>query len=89
LSPAETLAPPADGRRGRPFTLRLSDADRLELEKLLFLESQLEYRHPSKMPRQHGEHFGALGSFMVWAAKQWRPRLPRPPARRRSRKGKR
>ena len=78
-----TPAPPADGRKGRPFTLRLEADDRRELERLMFVESQLPWGHPSRHVYGQGPPYAfSLGSFLVWAAKQWRPEKStrRPPA---------
>ena len=51
--------------------MRLPADDEKAIRDLMFQESQLPYGHPS---RHTGMPYAfALGSFMIWAAKQWRP----------------
>lgn len=69
---------PTDGRQGRVFTMRLIADDEKVIRDLMFQESQLPWGHPS---RHEGKPYAfALGSFMVWAAKQWRPDYPSRPS---------
>lgn len=75
-----------DGRRGRPFTLRLEDGDRARLEELSRQVKRDKYVSvpvPGRMKIRGNDRYGALGPFIVWAALQWRPPIEVVPARRR------
>jgi hypothetical protein len=62
-------APDPDGyqRRGKVFSVRLSDEDRDQLLTLLGTNKRM---HPGTIPWHVAR---SLGSFMVWAALQWKP----------------
>jgi hypothetical protein len=54
-----------DNRRGKVFSLRLTDGDREALEAKAKVAAAL-------MPWSYERRAGSLGSFIIWAALQWK-----------------
>ncbi len=63
-----------DGRRGRPFSVRLTDDERERLEQLA---KDARDHMPGGWERKR--QWQSLGGFVVWAALQWAPPAPERP----------
>jgi hypothetical protein len=66
-----TPTPPDDnnaGRRGKPYSLRISEPERIALEaKRAAAREHMPYDYDAH--RQHG----SMSHFLIWAALQWAP----------------